>query len=157
MGSTTGNWFRTESWILKYRHLDNSSGGHRIPIFSSSPWLLASETLGSPNLRPTYCRRQDRVDIYPYASYTYPGIQVRSKDLQAKTQLVLWIFILFKVTRWQHVSAYYFIYIIYLWPDDGLVIEAEACCHLVTLNKINIHNTSCVLACKSLLLTCIPG
>ena len=27
----------------------------------------------------------------------------------------------------------------YLWPDDGLMIEAETCCHLVTLNKINIH------------------
>jgi len=35
------------------------------------------------------------------------------------------------------------------------VIEAETCCHLVTLNKINIHNTSCVLTCESLLLTCI--
>jgi len=34
------------------------------------------------------------------------------------------------------------------------VIEAETCCHLVTLNKINIHNTSCVLTCESLLLTC---
>ena len=43
--------------------------------------------------------------------------------------------------------------IIYLWPDDGLVVEAETCCHLVTLNKINIHNTSCVLTCESLLLT----
>ena len=43
----------------------------------------------------------------------------------------------------------------YLWPDDGLVIEAETCCHLVTLNKINIHNTSCVLTCESLLLICI--
>jgi len=32
-------------------------------------------------------------------------IQVRSKDLQVKTQLVLWIFILFKVVRLQHVSA----------------------------------------------------
>jgi len=44
--------------------------------------------------------------------------------------------------------------VIYLWPDDGLVIEAETFCHLVTLNKINIHNTSCVLTCESLLLTC---
>jgi hypothetical protein len=35
------------------------------------------------------------------------------------------------------------------------VIETETCCHLVTLNKINIHNTSCVLTCESLLLTCI--
>jgi hypothetical protein len=26
--------------------------------------------------------------------------------------------------------------------------------HVVTLNKINIHNTSCVLTCESLLLTC---
>jgi hypothetical protein len=42
-----------------------------------------------------------------------------------------------------------------LSPDDGLVIEAETCCHLVTLNKINIHNTSYVLTCESLLLTCI--
>jgi len=32
-----------------------------------------------------------------------------------------------------------------------LMIEAETC-HLVTLNKINIHNTSCVLTCGSLLL-----
>jgi hypothetical protein len=32
-------------------------------------------------------------------------LQARSKDSQVKTQLVLWIFILFKVTRWQHVSA----------------------------------------------------
>jgi hypothetical protein len=37
----------------------------------------------------------------------------------------------------------------------ALVIEAETCCHLVTLNKINIHNTSCVLTCESLLLSCI--
>jgi hypothetical protein len=40
--------------------------------------------------------------------------------------------------------------IIYLRPDDGLVIEAKTCCHLVTLNKISIHNTSCVLTCESL-------
>ena len=45
--------------------------------------------------------------------------------------------------------------IIYLWPDDGLVREAETCCHLVTLNKINIHDVVCVLTCESLLLTCI--
>jgi len=36
-----------------------------------------------------------------------------------------------------------------------LVIEVETCCHLVTLNKINIHNTSCVLTCESLLFTCV--
>ena len=35
------------------------------------------------------------------------------------------------------------------------MIEAETCCHLVTLNKINIHNTSYVLTCESLLLTWI--
>ena len=35
------------------------------------------------------------------------------------------------------------------------MIDAETCCHLVTLNKIDIHNTSCVLTCESLLLTCI--
>jgi hypothetical protein len=29
--------------------------------------------------------------------------------------------------------------------------------HVVTLNKINIHNTSCVLTCESLLLICKPG
>jgi len=27
-------------------------------------------------------------------------VQLRSKDSQVKTQLVLWIFILFKLTRW---------------------------------------------------------
>jgi hypothetical protein len=32
------------------------------------------------------------------------------------------------------------------------MIEAETCCHLVTLNEINIHNTSCVLTCEYLLL-----
>jgi len=80
MGSTTGNWFRTESWNLKYRHIDNSSGEHRIPIFRSSPGLLASEVLGWPYLRPTHCRRQDRVDIYPYASYTYPGSLLMKSD-----------------------------------------------------------------------------
>jgi len=32
-------------------------------------------------------------------------IQIRSKDSQVKTQLVSWIFILFKATMWQHVSA----------------------------------------------------
>jgi len=32
-------------------------------------------------------------------------IQVRSKDSQVKTQLVLRICILFTVTRWQHVSV----------------------------------------------------
>jgi len=39
---------------------------------------------------------------------------------------------------------------ILLFPCDlmmALVIEAETCCHLVTLNKINIHNNSCVLTC----------
>jgi len=45
--------------------------------------------------------------------------------------------------------------VIYLWLDDDLVIEAETYCYLVTLNKINIYNTSCVLTCESLLLTCI--
>jgi hypothetical protein len=35
----------------------------------------------------------------------FSWIQVRSKDSQVKTQLVLWMFILFKVTTWQHVSA----------------------------------------------------
>jgi hypothetical protein len=44
---------------------------------------------------------------------------------------------------------------VYLWPDDGLVVEAETCCHLVTLNKINIYNISCVLTCEFLFLTCI--
>ena len=34
------------------------------------------------------------------------------------------------------------------------MIEAETCRHIVTLNKINIHNTSSVLTCESLLLTC---
>jgi len=43
----------------------------------------------------------------------------------------------------------------YHQPDDGLVIEAETCCHLVTLNKIKMHNTRCVLTCESLLLICI--
>jgi hypothetical protein len=42
---------------------------------------------------------------------------------------------------------------ILLFTSD-LVIDAETCCHLVTLNKINIYNTSCVLTCESLLLTC---
>jgi hypothetical protein len=42
--------------------------------------------------------------IYPRCVWC---IQVRSKDSQVKTQVVLWIFILFKVTRWQHVSASY--------------------------------------------------
>ena len=32
-------------------------------------------------------------------------IFLRNKYSQVKTQLVLWIFILFKVTRWQHVSS----------------------------------------------------
>jgi hypothetical protein len=93
---------------------------------------------------------------------------MRSKDSQVKTQLVLWIFILFKVTTtrsrcilglW---DSFYELQclassssVIYLWPDDGLVIEAETCCHLVTLNKITIHNTSCVLTCESLLLICL--
>jgi len=27
------------------------------------------------------------------------------------------------------------------------VVEAETCCHLVTLNKINIHDCICVLTC----------
>jgi len=44
---------------------------------------------------------------------------------------------------------------IYVWPDDGLVVEAETCFHLITLNKINIHNISCVVTCESLLLICI--
>jgi len=35
------------------------------------------------------------------------------------------------------------------------VVEAETCCHLVTLNNINIHNTSFVLTCEYLLLISI--
>ena len=56
---------------------------------------------------------------------------------------------------WITVSSFHKMSVIYLRPDDGLVIEAETCCHLVTINKINIHNTGCVLTCESLLLTCI--
>ena len=41
-----------------------------------------------------------------------------------------------------------------LYFTCDLLIESETCCHLVALNKINIHNTS-VLTCESLLLTCI--
>ena len=101
-------------------------------------------------------------------------IQIRSENSQVKTQLVLWIFF---YLRWQgdnmflslspghhqvtNKTHFYELQClasssstIYLWPDDGLVIEAETCCHLVTLNKINIHNTSCVLTCESLLLIC---
>ena len=37
----------------------------------------------------------------------------------------------------------------FLWPDDGLVIEPETCCHPITLKKINIYNTSCVLTYKN--------
>jgi len=70
-----------DDWELISRGIVNSvvpphrlgSGEHRIPMFSSSPGLLASEALGSPRLRPTHCRRQDRVDIYSYTSYTYRG------------------------------------------------------------------------------------
>ena len=36
----------------------------------------------------------------------------------------------------------------FLW-HDGLVIEAETCCHLITLNKINMYNASCVLTYKN--------
>jgi len=36
------------------------------------------------------------------------------------------------------------------------VIEAETCCHLVTLNKINIHNTSCVLKNEQVPFSNIP-
>ena len=35
------------------------------------------------------------------------------------------------------------------------MVEAETCRHLVTLNRINILNTSCVLTCESLLLICM--
>jgi len=36
----------------------------------------------------------------------------------------------------------------------GLVTEAETCCHLVTLNKLDIHSTGCGLTSESFLLTC---
>ena len=36
--------------------------------------------------------------------------------------------------------------------ESSYVIEAKTCCHFVTLNKIYIHNTSCVLTCESVLL-----
>jgi hypothetical protein len=42
--------------------------------------------------------------------------------------------------------------IIYLWPDDGLLIEAETCCNFKS-NKY--PKTSCVLTCEYLLLICI--
>jgi hypothetical protein len=45
------------------------------------------------------------MQFVPRSKHTLSSIQVRSKDSQVKTQLVLWIFILFKVTWWQHVSA----------------------------------------------------
>ena len=38
------------------------------------------------------------------------------------------------------------------------MIEAETCRrHRFTLNTINIHNTSCVLTCESLLLICVEA
>jgi hypothetical protein len=40
-----------------------------------------------------------------FPKLVFECIQIRSKDSQVKTQIVLWIFILFKVTRWQHVLA----------------------------------------------------
>ena len=73
--------------------------------------------------------------IHPHCVWC---IQVRSKDSQVKTHCLA--------------SSNS---VIYLWPEDGLVIETETCCHLVTVNKIHIRNTSCVLTCESLLLTCI--
>jgi len=39
------------------------------------------------------------VIILFYGVKMYFFLQVRSKDSQAKTQLILWIFILFKVTK----------------------------------------------------------
>jgi len=53
--------------------------------------------------------RTDRQEEASSLSAIHPRcvrwVQVRSKDSQVKTQLVLWIFILFKVTSLQHVSA----------------------------------------------------
>jgi hypothetical protein len=39
-------------------------------------------------------------------------------------------------------------------PMRLILLEAETCCHLVTVSKINIHNTSCALTCETLLLIC---
>jgi hypothetical protein len=52
--------------------------------------------------------------------------------------------------------------ICFIWGDKvttsfGLVIKAETCCHLITSNKVDIHNTVCGLTCESLLLTCDPS
>jgi len=61
-----------------------------------------------------------------------------------------WILSLYNLFyEWQCVASSNFSF---LWPDEGLVIEAETCCHLITLNKINIYNTSCVLTYEKLYL-----
>jgi hypothetical protein len=39
------------------------------------------------------------INLYVIHPHCVRGIQVKSKDSTVKTQLVLWIFILFKVTR----------------------------------------------------------
>lgn len=72
MGSTTGNWFPTKSWISVYDHIHSRSGESCVVICSSSPGFLLSEAVNSSDLRPTHCQRKDRVDIYLYASCTSP-------------------------------------------------------------------------------------
>jgi len=67
-----------------------TSPSHPLHRVSSCP--AATEGHAKPWLASPDIRRVKR-------SYNLPYLQVRSKDSQVKTQLVLWIFILFEVTR----------------------------------------------------------
>ena len=65
------------------------------------------------------------------------------------TRYINYIFYLYLYNLFYELQCVAFSNFSSLWPDDGLVIEAETCCHLITLNKINIYNTSCVLTYKN--------
>jgi hypothetical protein len=52
------------------------------------------ETISSP------VTASNGILLHEWDGISYHYMQIRSKDSQVKTQLVLWIFILFKVTRW---------------------------------------------------------
>jgi hypothetical protein len=117
------SWLRDTLRIRKYKNAVSSSVSkalcnccvsyrfqiiHVASLLCTVPWHERSWMLSTKDAR--LCNYWSR-NFHSADSQTLQRlspqrvIQVRSKDSQVKTQPVLWMFILFKVTRWLYVSA----------------------------------------------------
>jgi hypothetical protein len=82
--------------LLSYATKHHTPVSNKVLLFSPSP---IHQTLASNYSYFALERQRVGIKIVNNNLYQFVKIQIRSKDSQVKTQLVLWIFILFKVTR----------------------------------------------------------